>query len=922
MNFRLFCALCALLLLAPLCAQDAPKAQPKSSRAKAPSTIQFAAEGETPSRIIEGTVSTLGTDQPLRNFRLLALAKFEDGANKSADFDSDDASKYRIELGKTVTQLRVFAYGDFVIPDSWSNIAIAGMKFEKAESWDIKVRPNIDVTLRGTITLSTTGKAVDNGCAVFLAPLDVRQDGSMRVFDNPLSTRCEADGTFEFKTPAGFYRLWAVWTDRADGRWIYCSGFVSRVDLFKDSTKDFTIAPGPQVIGRTSDARDGTPVVCRIDLYTNAYLRQLNNTTSDGEFRDDEAGEGDPILPAGEFRMRLYNVDPEDFSAIVRPRSTDSVMHVQRGLRHSALKGKKVEWKLFNDEDIWLDLTVQTAEMKLPVFGTDVRIEANRLDDPEISHLRAAFELRAFTDENGLARFVGMMPGDYSVYIEQGTVLLGTIKVGADKRQKLTLDYSLPFAVGTVKYPDGSVCNTAMCQVDLEMPEGGGRGPFFPDPFINKLLKDKGIALLPLTLKGATFKLRFFANGGNQAAPDHWTPSQFPWRTKEIVFKVDAEKAYKFDVTLERAADVPEPKPEAGPMFKGEFWYRMENAQGKPQGYARLVVKTHDDGQNLEWEMKLAYTGGSYEEERALAWDKERRFVSSRYSADGKLVCEGTRAEGKVRGQRTKDGKLEAFEVATPDDALPYMGFMLAATMPLADGETWTRRELDEANAFADKGEMKFELHKDTLTWDGKEIACWRVDVTKPNDEKRKLTLWVSGAREIVRVNWGNLVQVLSRESTKHLFKKPEPAMKETAGSSKEWLELECEFEGAEPQKIYDYFTKPELLTKWWPPEAEIEMKVGGKYRAIWKQQNWILEGTVKEFEPGKKFVFTWRWNETPKEAPTLEVHCTFEKTEKGARLVIRHGPNATDEKGQESRAGYIAGWQQFVAALKEELRK
>ncbi len=744
----------------------------------------------------------------------------------------------------------------------------------------------------------------------------------MRVFENPLATRCDADGKYEFNTPAGFYRLWAIWTDRTDGRWIFCSGFVQRVDLFKDLAQDFSIEPAPQISGKVSDARDGSPVIARIDFYTNAYLRQLNNTTSDGEFRDDEAAEGDPILPAGTFRFRLYNVDVNEFAAIVRPRATDSVMHLERGLKYSALKGRNIEWKLYAPEDIALDLAIRTADMQLPVFGTDVRIEANRLDDPAITHLRSAFELRALTDENGVAHFVGLEPGDYSVYIEEGTVLLGNLKVTGAKQQKLTMDYALPFAVGSVKYPDGSVCNTALCQVDLEMPEGGGRGPFYPDPFANKVLREKGIALVPLTLKGATFKLKFLANDGNKPAPEEWTPSQYPWRSKEIAFKVDAEKAYKFEVTLERVKEAPEKPAEAAPMLNGEFWYRMEDDKGKAQGYTRMLVKGDDAGQHIDWEMKIAFTGGSYEESRALAWDKERRFVSSSYSADGKLICEGVRKEGKVSGQRmNKDGKLEPFTAETPDDALPYMGFLLAATMPLREGESWTRKELDEANGFAEKGELKFELHKDTVTWDGKEIPVWRAEITRPTDAKRKLTLWISDAREIVKINWGGNVQILSRESTANLYKKPEPAMKETAASTAEWLELEAEFEGASPEKLYDYFTKPELLIKWWPPAAEIEMKVGGKYRLTWKDQNWTLEGTVKEFDPGKKFVFSWHWNVNKPDEPTLEVTCTFTKTEKGAKLTIKHGPNAADAKGQDDRKGYIAGWNQFVAALKEQVK-
>ena len=82
------------------------------------------------------------------------------------------------------------------------------------------------------------------------------------------------------------------------------------------------------------------------------------------------------------------------------------------------------------------------------------------------------------------------------------------------------------------------------------------------------------------------------------------------------------------------------------------------------------------------------------------------------------------------------------------------------------------------------------------------------------------------------------------------------------------------------PELQFDYWTKPELLSKWWPEEAEIEPNVGGNYHLFWKRNDkWAMRGTITAFEPGEKFGFTWHWDhESPKKQP-LDVMVTFAPT-------------------------------------------
>ena len=72
---------------------------------------------------------------------------------------------------------------------------------------------------------------------------------------------------------------------------------------------------------------------------------------------------------------------------------------------------------------------------------------------------------------------------------------------------------------------------------------------------------------------------------------------------------------------------------------------------------------------------------------------------------------------------------------------------------------------------------------------------------------------------------------------------------------------------------VYDAFTKPELVRRWllgpegWSmPTCEIDLKVGGKYRYVWKRDSDGTEmgmgGVYREIVPNHKIVATEKFDE------------------------------------------------------------
>ena len=127
-------------------------------------------------------------------------------------------------------------------------------------------------------------------------------------------------------------------------------------------------------------------------------------------------------------------------------------------------------------------------------------------------------------------------------------------------------------------------------------------------------------------------------------------------------------------------------------------------------------------------------------------------------------------------------------------------------------------------------------------------------------------------------------------------------------------LEIVAEFPDKGPEDLFRFWTDPRLISKWWPPSAQIEAKQGGSYVLTWPRQNWFLRGTFNRFVPGKYLSFTWKWDHEP-EKPLTEVQLKFERLgDHGTRLTLNHGKY--DINDREQRQSHLDGWLFFLGKL------
>jgi uncharacterized protein YndB with AHSA1/START domain len=120
------------------------------------------------------------------------------------------------------------------------------------------------------------------------------------------------------------------------------------------------------------------------------------------------------------------------------------------------------------------------------------------------------------------------------------------------------------------------------------------------------------------------------------------------------------------------------------------------------------------------------------------------------------------------------------------------------------------------------------------------------------------------------------------------------------------------------PEAAFTYWTRPELITKWWPQEAEIEPRLGGRYHLAWPGMNWHLRGVYTAFEPGRRLAFTWRWDHEP-DAPERSVDITFAPGGEGTHLTATHGTYADTDADREERQGHLDGWTHFLSQLQKQ---
>jgi uncharacterized protein YndB with AHSA1/START domain len=120
----------------------------------------------------------------------------------------------------------------------------------------------------------------------------------------------------------------------------------------------------------------------------------------------------------------------------------------------------------------------------------------------------------------------------------------------------------------------------------------------------------------------------------------------------------------------------------------------------------------------------------------------------------------------------------------------------------------------------------------------------------------------------------------------------------------------------APAEAVFDAWTNPEVLRRWWKadPEHEVtvaaDVRVGGDYRLAMHRpggEEMVVYGTYREVSRPDRLVYSWAWEGTgPYAGHESEVAVTFQEAGPGRTTVVIEHAGLLDET---SRANHARGW-------------
>lgn len=143
---------------------------------------------------------------------------------------------------------------------------------------------------------------------------------------------------------------------------------------------------------------------------------------------------------------------------------------------------------------------------------------------------------------------------------------------------------------------------------------------------------------------------------------------------------------------------------------------------------------------------------------------------------------------------------------------------------------------------------------------------------------------------------------------TPHIRKLPNPG---------DCLIVVADLPGLAADRAWRAWTDGAELARWWAPESQMDIRVGGSYALSWPRMGWVLRGAYGEVQPGHRLAFTWQWDHEPS-LPEREVTVDFAPIDggTGTRLTITHGPYGSGEAEAADRQSHLEGWTHFLGQL------
>ena len=126
----------------------------------------------------------------------------------------------------------------------------------------------------------------------------------------------------------------------------------------------------------------------------------------------------------------------------------------------------------------------------------------------------------------------------------------------------------------------------------------------------------------------------------------------------------------------------------------------------------------------------------------------------------------------------------------------------------------------------------------------------------------------------------------------------------------------------APPERVFEYWTEPELVAKWFGPgefdvpSSDLDLRPGGKWRTTIRSpegQLRTVSGVYSTIEPPRRLVFTWAWDDdNGVRGHETQVTVTLEPTPGGTRLRLVQ----EDFQNREVRDRHNGGWSSSLGKL------
>lgn len=115
-------------------------------------------------------------------------------------------------------------------------------------------------------------------------------------------------------------------------------------------------------------------------------------------------------------------------------------------------------------------------------------------------------------------------------------------------------------------------------------------------------------------------------------------------------------------------------------------------------------------------------------------------------------------------------------------------------------------------------------------------------------------------------------------------------------------------------ERVWSAFVDPAEYAAWiwpatWKTACDIDLRVGGRFRASSEVSGVAVSGTYVTVEPPTVLAMSWRWDDDPHE--TL-LTLSFEPIAGGTRLTLVH----SDFVDEDDRAGHEQGWNDCLDRL------